>query len=430
MPEPAGSPASGQETAEHETAAQTAAQPATAQHAAAIVGGGPVGLLLACLLAQQGIDVVVFERRAQPSTSSRAIGIHPPGFVALVDAGVGQQVRAQALRLGGGSAHSAGRLLAAFGFAAAGRSQRLVLTLPQHRTEALLRERLEQLRPGALRTGVEVLAVRQFGDQVRLELASGSAATAGGVITAAIAVAADGVRSSVRQSLGIGWRPRPGRADYLMADFPDAAATEAAAGTAAAVQAAAEPAAETSAAPWARLHCEPAGVVESLPLPGGLRRWVVLDRSTVPPSPAAVAGIVAERTGAMLGPGVAGTASRFTARQHLAASFAHGRIVLLGDAAHEVSPIGGQGMNLGWSGARRLAPAIIAALAGGVPDFRRYRRVQRRAAALVQRRARFNMAMGMPAAGPRRVLRDLLLRLLGTRPLRRLAVGAFTMRGV
>ncbi len=39
----------------------------------------------------------------------------------------------------------------------------------------------------------------------------------------------------------------------------------------------------------------------------------------------------------------------FVAAQHTATRLHRGRIVLLGDAAHEVSPIGGQGMNLdGW----------------------------------------------------------------------------------
>ncbi|MCR8671545.1 FAD-dependent monooxygenase, partial [Agrococcus sp. HG114] len=62
----------------------------------AVVGGGAVGLLLACLLAQRGLDVVVLERRREPSGSARAIGIHPPGLGALDAAGVGRAVRAEA----------------------------------------------------------------------------------------------------------------------------------------------------------------------------------------------------------------------------------------------------------------------------------------------------------------------------------------------
>ena len=37
-----------------------------------IVGGGPVGMLLACLLAQRGLDVQVLEQRETPALLSRA----------------------------------------------------------------------------------------------------------------------------------------------------------------------------------------------------------------------------------------------------------------------------------------------------------------------------------------------------------------------
>jgi 2-polyprenyl-6-methoxyphenol hydroxylase-like FAD-dependent oxidoreductase len=43
-----------------------------------IVGGGPVGLLLACLLKKQGLRVRVLEKRTQPIPHSAAIGITPP----------------------------------------------------------------------------------------------------------------------------------------------------------------------------------------------------------------------------------------------------------------------------------------------------------------------------------------------------------------
>ena len=52
-----------------------------------VVGGGPVGLFLAALLAARGVDVRVWERRDEPPTGSRAIGIHPPSldaFAAIV----------------------------------------------------------------------------------------------------------------------------------------------------------------------------------------------------------------------------------------------------------------------------------------------------------------------------------------------------------
>jgi 2-polyprenyl-6-methoxyphenol hydroxylase-like FAD-dependent oxidoreductase len=52
----------------------------------AIIGAGPVGLTLACLLAQRSVGVVVLEARTERSPHSRAIGIHPPAFDVLASA--------------------------------------------------------------------------------------------------------------------------------------------------------------------------------------------------------------------------------------------------------------------------------------------------------------------------------------------------------
>lgn len=57
-----------------------------------VVGGGPTGLFLAALLAQHGVDVAVLERRPEPSTHSRAIGLHPPALEALRAVGVREAV--------------------------------------------------------------------------------------------------------------------------------------------------------------------------------------------------------------------------------------------------------------------------------------------------------------------------------------------------
>jgi 2-polyprenyl-6-methoxyphenol hydroxylase-like FAD-dependent oxidoreductase len=75
-----------------------------------------------------------------------------------------------------------------------------------------------------------------------------------------------------------------------------------------------------------------------------------------------------------------------------------GRTALIGDAAHEISPIGGQGMNLGWLDAQALLPAILAAVRGGpsAEALRRFDSTRRRAAAAAARQAEVNMALGRP----------------------------------
>ena len=82
-----------------------------------------------------------------------------------------------------------------------------------------------------------------------------------------------------------------------------------------------------------------------------------------------------------------------------------------------MSPIGGQGMNLGWLDAMRLDHDLAAALAVGAPyeAFEAYDRVRRASAARALRQAAFNMRMGAPASGVRLRARNGAVRLLGLR---------------
>jgi 2-polyprenyl-6-methoxyphenol hydroxylase-like FAD-dependent oxidoreductase len=395
-------------------------------HDVAIVGAGAVGLLLACLLAQRGFDVVVLERRTAAGDRTRAIGIHPPGLRALDAAGVGDEVRRRGVPILDGVVTCEGRELGRLEF-----DDEPVWSLPQRETEALLEARLAALAPAALRRGVEVTGVDARSDHVEVavvaeapERASGhrhqgdrhegeglepGRARGSGRVQARYLVGADGVRSSVRSAVVLGWTAQRGRAEYIMGDTGDT----------------------TEAPATALLRFEPSGVVESFPLPGGRRRWVAWVRRTPAPlTPSALATIVTARTGASIDLASATEPSAFTARQHLADRFASGRIALAGDAAHEVSPIGGQGMNLGWLDVVHLDTDLARALADGAPEhpFTRYARDRRKAALRATRQAAFNMTMGAPAAGFRLGARNRLVRVLAVWPLRSVLASAFTMR--
>ncbi|QNA92936.1 FAD-dependent monooxygenase [Microbacterium sp. Se63.02b] len=226
-------------------------------------------------------------------------------------------------------------------------------------------------------------------------------------LTCSVVVVADGVRSRLRGDLGIGWRRRAGHASYAMLDV-----------------------AEAMPGDRAVLHCEPEGLVESFPLPGGRRRWVVREGAEDLRTAAGLRAAIAQRTGTVLEVDEGAEPASFVAAQHRATRVHRGRVVLVGDAAHEVSPIGGQGMNLGWVDAVRLAAELARALSSRAPDLSGFDRQVRRSAAKAQRRSAFYMSMGAPASAPVVRGRELLMRTLGAAPLRGWTAGLLTMRGL
>jgi 2-polyprenyl-6-methoxyphenol hydroxylase-like FAD-dependent oxidoreductase len=108
-----------------------------------------------------------------------------------------------------------------------------------------------------------------------------------------------------------------------------------------------------------------------------------------------------------------------------------GRSVLIGDAAHVVSPIGGQGMNLGWLDAAALAPLLVQALDGpgrnsGALD--RFGPARLRSARVAARQAELNMAAGRPVGPRAQRAREGLIRGLLSPVSAPLLARAFTMQ--
>ncbi|MDQ0743211.1 2-polyprenyl-6-methoxyphenol hydroxylase-like FAD-dependent oxidoreductase [Clavibacter sp. B3I6] len=346
----------------------------------------------------------VWEARSAGAAMSRAIGIHAPSLDAFDRLGVGDEMVAEAVLVRRGIAMAGGRELGCVSFAGVSRSHPYVAALPQWRTEAILARRLTGLAPDALRRGVTLTAldadpVAAPGGGVR---ATGVDA-AGAVVeaTASIVVGADGTRGVVRGLLGIGVEARALPDRFAMGDAPD----------------------RTDGGEDAIVTLHPDGVVESFPLPGGVRRWVVgLRAGERDGDPAAlVAEAVRQRTGHVVEPEELATASGFGVRRRLARSMAAGpgplagRAVLVGDAAHEISPIGGQGMNLGWLDVDALAPILVDAVRtrAGVPDAVRLASWERDRLASARRAAvqsEINTALGRPVRGLTRRVRDAGLR--------------------
>ncbi|MFT4210605.1 MAG: NAD(P)/FAD-dependent oxidoreductase [Microbacterium sp.] len=378
--------------AEHEGAAL----PASAE--VVVVGAGPVGLLLGAELGRRGIDVLLLERRAQAGGGTRAIGIHAPVLAALEASGLTERLLADAVRVPRGEAWAGRRLIGTVRFDRLDVRFPFVATLPQAATEAAL-----ALEAPPARRGVEVAAVRRRGEGMLVRTAHGDVASrivvvAGGAAGRALAYRQDAVRA------------RRYRDRYLMTDADVG-----------------------DDSPVAAVRLAHGGVLESFPLPHGRRRFVAWDHRPHEDDPASRRERLRETVAAH---GLAEAAERITAatgfavRRAVAPRLRRDRLIVVGDAAHEISPIGGQGMNLGLLDAVTLAPIVAAWVRGGEPrevELRRWERRRVASARIAAVIAAANTAIGRPLPTPADAMRRHALRAALTPLAARLLAHAYAM---
>jgi 2-octaprenyl-6-methoxyphenol hydroxylase len=135
-------------------------------------------------------------------------------------------------------------------------------------------------------------------------------------------------------------------------------------------------------------HFLPSGPFAILPMTGNRSSLVWTERDTLAPAmlaldDAAFNGEVARRFGAHLGAtDVVGPRWSYPLKFHLARSYVKPRLALVGDSAHGVHPIAGQGLNLGLKDAAALAEVVLDAARlgadiGALDVLRRYERWRR-----------------------------------------------------
>ena len=390
-----------------------------------IIGAGPVGLFLACRLAQLGISFKILEKRISRFEHSRSIGIHPPSLEKLGPLGVADEIIGRGVQIKRGRGFINTSHFGMLDFSICPKPYNFVLSLPQYETEKILEQRLCELAPGSLLRGVEVINVQQSSECVRVETRQYSVGDARERLKAKIqsrnqsnqyfrkkssptmvfsgqfVVACDGKDSRVRQLEDIG---------FLGGDFAD----------------------NTDFGSDAAIYLTDDGLVESFPLAKETRRWVVkTDERVAHPNVEQLAALVRKRLRFDLPVETSTMLSSFGVQHYLADTFVSNRVLLVGDAAHVVSPIGGQGMNLGWLEAWDAAETLVAVLKdeqNTSEHLQSYDKKRRRVAKIVLSRAAFNMRMGRKTRFS--FAKYAFARVLSSKPFARTMANMFTMRGL
>jgi 2-polyprenyl-6-methoxyphenol hydroxylase-like FAD-dependent oxidoreductase len=360
-----------------------------------VIGAGPVGLFLAHLLGRAGVQTLLIDKRGETEAPSMAIGLMPASLRLLAQAGLADPLIAAGVRVQTAVVHDQKKTLGQLDFTSLPPPFPYILTLPQGELMSLLRIQLASLPsvqfiPSCLATG---LRQDEGGVQVQTrDVLSGQASG----FSAQYAVACDGHDSDLRRLLHIPISAKTYAPSFVMGDFPD----------------------HTDWADAAHLFFTPAGSVESFPLPRQRRRWVALSPNGSQDT-ATLVRCVQGITGVHLPAQDEQWHSSFAPRRQLAHSFYQGRAILCGDAAHVMSPIGGQGMNTGVADAWHLAATLRLLLqtnAAAAPLLANYESTRRRAFRVAANRAAGGMWLGAHRGGLFSAMRSLLIQRVLLRP--------------
>jgi 2-polyprenyl-6-methoxyphenol hydroxylase-like FAD-dependent oxidoreductase len=355
-----------------------------------IVGAGPSGLTLAASLAAMKIRTLVVDRLPEGANTSRAAVVHARTLEVLEPLGVSRRLVERGLQARRFTIRDRDRVLMPIGFDRLPTAYPYTLMVSQAVTEAVLLQRFVEL-------GGSVLRPRALTRLAQDDAGATATLDDGSRLRARFVVGADGMHSTVRDAVQIGFSGGSYGESFVLADVRLSGGV---------------PSDEVI------LYFSPAGMVVVAPLPDGVHRIVAtVDDAPEHPSPAYVQSLLDQRGPKRERASVHAVlwGSRFRVHHRVADVYRAGRVLLAGDAAHVHSPAGGQGMNAGILDAARLADALVEALAGNLSALDAYgaerRPVARQVVALADRLTR--LATVRPAL---RGLRNLVLSTLARLP--------------
>lgn len=268
-----------------------------------------------------GITPEIVDAKPEPSKLSRAVGILPRSIELLTWSGVGEQLKEQGVKAGSVHIQKNNKTLFKATFE---KEERGIIGLPQDQTELLMSKALTK-HGVTVQYDTAVEFVKNSDDNVVVDFKTGEQKAYDWVI------GADGIRSTVRQSLNIDFSGYDLPEEWSIADIEILSEYD-----------------QYEFKAWLLDNKEMTkDVLVMVPIAPKRVRLVSSTPDSLAALPLQLKVKEIRRSGT------------FTISVRQAAQYVRGRVLLAGDAAHVHSPVGGRGMNLGIEDGAMAARAIV-----------------------------------------------------------------------
>lgn len=308
-----------------------------------VVGAGPTGLVLAAELARRGVIPRVIDAGPAEVKESRAVAVVARSLELLDDLSVADAVIDRGIPLRALNFYHGSTRVAELDITSVDSPFQMDLCIAQWKTTELLRDKVERLGV-QIEWNTRLVSYQSDEAAVSADIVHDEGRTE--TYSATWMVGCDGAHSTVRDQAGIDRELADLGRGFILGDV---------------------------AAPWNierdRFHVWFArgGLVAVFPMSGGYWRIISDTGDDNPPNRPGLpefAAHIADRTPLETDLSDLQWSSAFVAREGLAKQYRRGQVLLAGDAAHNHSPVGGQGMNTGMQDAYNLGWKLALVVGG------------------------------------------------------------------